>query len=136
MPHIARLLLLAAALGLPDPAAGQGVDWARYADVETLEVLTTDEDGAPRATTVWLLVQDGEAYLRTGGTTWGGNVGRDPEIALRTGDQEIPVRAEILTDPATRERVANGFREKYGFMDRVAGLFRFGDTRIMRLVPR
>ncbi len=136
MPRFARLLVLATALGLPAQAAGQEVDWARYADVGTLEVLTTDEDGAPRATTVWLLVQDGAAYLRTGGTTWGGNLERDPDIALRSADGEIPVRAELVSDPAIRERVVGGFREKYGFSDRLAGLFRFGDTRIIRLLPR
>jgi hypothetical protein len=136
MPRLVRLLALAAGLGLPALAAAQGVDWSRYAAVDTVEVLTHDADGAPRATTVWLLVQDGEAFVRTGNTTWGGNVERDPAIALRIGDEEIPVRAAFVSDPATRERVEQGFREKYGFTDRLAGLIRLGEPKIMRLAPR
>jgi hypothetical protein len=136
MPRPVPLLVLALALGLPALAAAQAVDWSRYADVDTVEVLTRDADGEARVTTVWLLVQDGEAFLRTGSTTWGGNVERHPDIALRIGAEEVPVRAEFVRDPATRERVARGFREKYGFWDRLAGLVRFGDTKILRLTPR
>ena len=33
-------------------------------------------------------------------------------------------------------RVQAAFREKYGFSDRLAGLFHFGGARIMRMVPR
>ena len=33
-------------------------------------------------------------------------------------------------------RVETAFREKHGFSDRMAGLFRFGGARVMRLVAR
>ena len=132
---LAALLLLVPALGLAGPASAQ-LDWSRYAEVDTVEVLTIDEDGEARATTVWLLVLEGEAYLRTSDTTWGGNVQRNPEIALRIDEEEIPVRAAFVSDPDARARVTRGFREKYGFMDRLTDLFRSRDPKIMRLAPR
>lgn len=133
-PQVALLVLLPA-LGLAGPAAAE-LDWSRYAEVDTVEVLTTDEDGEARATTVWLLVLEGQAFLRTSDTTWGGNVERNPKISLRIAEEEIPVRAAFVSDPDTRAQVTRGFRQKYGFMDRLTDLIRSSDPTIMRLEPR
>ena len=111
-------------------------DWDAVADVETVEVLTTDEDGSTRETTVWLLVQDGEAYLRTGHTHWGDNVARSGSLILRIGDEEIPVRVEFIEDEAMRERLTQGFREKYGWSDAMIGWIRGSHPRLMHLVAR
>ena len=58
--------------------AGEPPDWSAVADVDTVSVTTTNPDGSLRYTTVWLVVVDGRGYLRTGNTTWGENVDRDP----------------------------------------------------------
>jgi hypothetical protein len=101
-----------------------------------VEIVTRDEDGAPRETKIWLVVVDGEGYIRTGGTRWWGNVERDPDVTLRVAGVEHPLRAELVTDEALLARVVASFRTKYGFSDRMAGLVRFGDTHVMRLERR
>jgi hypothetical protein len=136
MNRVHRVLACIGVLWIPIAAFGQSVDWTERADVERLEVLTTDEDGEARETTIWLLVLDGNAYIRTSNTRWGRNALRDPEIALRIGDEEIPVRVELVSDEATRERIQQGFREKYGFMDRLTGLYRSSDPKIMHATAR
>jgi hypothetical protein len=129
--RIAPLLLL-----LASPALAEVPDWVTVADADTVQVVTDDEDGSRRDTTVWLLVLDGQGYIRTGGTRWGANLQRDPQLELRVGDTSYPLRAEFVEDEPLRERVEAGFREKYGFSDAVIGLFRGGEPLIMRLRPR
>ena len=131
-PSILLLALLMAAL----PAAAAAPDWNALKDVETVEIVTTDEDGSSRDTTIWLAVVDGQGYIRTGNSTWKGNIERNPDVSLRVEDTEYPVRAEFVSDAALKERVAQTLREKYGFSDSFIDIFRIGEPNIMRLVPR
>ena len=63
--------------------------------------MTSKEDGSERETKVWLVVVDGQGYIRTSqGTTWGGNVERNPDIALRIEGSEYPLRAVFVEDAA------------------------------------
>ena len=110
--------------------------WNEVAEVGTVEVLTVDEDGSTRETTVWLAVVDGQGYLRIGGTRWGGNLSRDPQLVLRIEEREYALRTEATEDEALRERITATFREKYGFWDAVIGLIRSDHPMIMRLLPR
>ena len=120
----------------PEASAGAPLDWQRYADERTVEVVTRDEDESDRVTTIWIVVVDGQAYIRTGGTHWGDNLERDRRLVLRVASDELPLRVEFVADPATREAVIAAFRAKYGLMDRLIAVFRSGTPRIMRLVPR
>jgi hypothetical protein len=134
----ARVLLGAVACLLGALAAGAAeLDWNSVADVEEARVLTTNQDGTPRETTIWLAVLDGRGYIRTSGsTTWGDNVERNPDIALRIGDTEHPLRASFVEDEALRARVVAAFREKYGRLDGLLNVFRGSKPRIMQLDPR
>jgi len=112
-------------------------DWNSVADVEEVRVLTTNQDGTPRETTIWLAVVDGQGYIRTSGwTTWGDNVVRNPDIALRIGDTEHLLRASFVEDEALRERIVATFREKYGRFDGFVNILRGSKPPIMRLDPR
>jgi hypothetical protein len=132
------MLLGVAACLLGAVAAGAAeVDWNAVADVEEVEVVTTNEDGTPRATTIWLIVVDGQGYIRTSGwTRWGGNVERNPDIALRIGDAEHLLRASFVEDEELRARIVAAFREKYGRFDGFLNVFRGSNPPIMRLDPR
>ena len=136
-PDLAIGLIAAASLlfaATPAPAAD--IDWAAVADVETVHVLTTDDDGDARATKIWLVVLDGHGYIRTSRrSTWGKNVARDPDIALRIGDAEYPVRATFIVDEAERARIVAAFEEKYG-SNPILNFLRGSDPPIMRLDPR
>ncbi len=132
---LARGVVLAFALGFASSAEAAMPDWSKWADLQTVEVISVDQGGRPRTTTVWIVVVDGQPYLRTGGTTWGGNVEREGKLKLKGGPGEYELRVEKVTDPSIQEKVMAAFRAKYGAWDRVSGLIRFGVSRIFRLSP-
>src|SRR5512134_2485053 len=76
--HLWLCALLSALVA--NAATATAPDWNAVAAVDTVEVVTTDEDGALRETTVWLAVVDGQGYVRTSDTSWGGNLVRNPEL--------------------------------------------------------
>jgi len=126
----------AASLLFAATSAAADIDWAAVADVDTVHVLTTDDDGDARTTKIWLVVLDGHGYIRTSRrTTWGKNVARDPDIALRIGDTDYPVRATFIVDEAERARIVAAFEEKYG-SNPILNFIRGDDPPIMRLDPR
>jgi len=128
--------ILVAALLASAPARASAPDWNAAAGVQTVEIVTANEDGTPRETTIWLAVVDGQGYIRTGHTHWEGNIERNPDVVLRIEKAEYPVRAEFVQDAALRARIEQVFREKYGLSDEFIGFFRSGDPKIMHLAPR
>lgn len=130
------VLTLAMMLSLAFAAEAQQPEWNAVADTQTVEVLTEDEDGSLRVTTVWLLVQDGEGYLRTGGTRWGDNIVRSGKLTLRIGESEYPLGVEFEEDDDRRVRITQGFREKYGWSDGLIGWIRGNHPKHMRLVAQ
>jgi hypothetical protein len=117
--------ILLAALFASAPARASAPDWSAAAGVQTVEIVTTNEDGTPRDTTIWLAVVDGQ-----------GNIERNPEVVLRIEKAEYPLRAEFVEDAPLRARIEQVFREKYGFSDAFIGMFRSGEPKIMKLAPR
>jgi hypothetical protein len=137
MPRLSQMASIACAASLlAGPALAEVPDWDAVAEVQEVQVLTHDEDGEERDTTVWLSVVDGQGYIRTGGTRWGDNVVRDPEIVLEIEGREYPLRVEFVEDDALRERIGAAFREKYGWFDGFMQIFRGSRPKIMRLLPR
>lgn len=133
-PHRA-LAPLCCVLALASAAAA-GPDWEAVADVEHVWAITTDADGDARETKVWLAVVDGQGFLRTGGSRWGENLQRAPQLRLRIEGVEYPLRADFIEDEDFRARIEAAFREKYGWSDAFVGLMRFGRPKIMHMAPR
>ncbi len=135
-PRLRRLLLCALLLAfIATPAAAAAPDWNAAAEVDTVEIVTADEDGSARETTIWLAVVDGHGYIRTSDTSWGANIVRNPEVTLRIGESEYPLRVEFVEDDALRARIEQTFRAKYGFSDSWIAMFRSERPKIMRLQP-
>ena len=131
------VLFLFVLLTPPTGARGEEpIDWDSHAEEQTVTVVTADEDGSARETTVWLAVLDGQGYIRTGGTGWGGDIERNQDVALRIGETELLLRVEYVTDEAQRDAVKAVFREKYGFSDWLMSPLRGSNPKIMRLNPR
>lgn len=123
IPWIATALLVAASPALAS-------DWADWSQLDTISVLTVGDDGAEQDTTIWIVVVDGTAYIRTSESSpWGNAVEGAETIGVRVGEERRAVHATAISDASTRERVTAGFREKYGFSDALIGLFR-GEARI------
>ena len=135
-----RAILLLVLFILLTPVTGaqgeEAIEWDRYSEEGTVEVVSTNEDGSARVTKVWLAVADGQGYIRTGKTRWGGNVERNPEVALRIGETELPLRAEFVTDPVERDAVKAALRAKHGFSDWILSPIRGKNPKIMRLISR
>lgn len=130
------ILLGALALGLAAPATAGAPDWNAVAAVDTVEIVTADEDGTPRETTIWLAVVDGQGYIRTSNTRWAENIARNPDVVLRIEGTEYPLRVEYIEDEALRARVHQTFRDKHGFSDAFISVFRSSHPKIMRLNER
>lgn len=128
---IASLVL---ALALASVSHAAAPEWSELADLETVEVISSDEDGGQRLTTVWIVVLDHQAYVRTAGTTWGDNVEREGTLRLRVPQGEYTLRAEKVLSESEKHQVVAAFREKYGTTDAVMEIFRFGETRVFRLL--
>ena len=104
-------------------ASAAELDWETANEHSVIELITVDPDGDVRETKVWMAVFDGRGYVRTNDSRWFQNIERDPDLTLRLDDGDYPIRAEVRTDPALRERVDDVFREKYGWQVRVMEVF-------------
>jgi hypothetical protein len=130
-----RIASLIAALLVLTSSPALGLDWNAHKDADTVVIVTTDEDGAARDTTIWLCVSNGQGYVRGGGGHWVTNAQRAGAVTLRIGASELALTATRVTDAAEIARVAAGLRAKYGFSDTLATLIR-GEPTIFRLTPR
>jgi hypothetical protein len=135
-----RLALVLASLALCTASLAYGaepLDWNAVAAEDTIEIVTHDADGDVRETTVWVGVVDGVGYVRTTGSRWLENIGRDPNVLVRVGGGEYALRAEPSDDAALRARVNEVFRAKYGFTDRMLSWFgNDGGKACLALKPR
>ena len=135
----AMLLLAVAALSMvvAQPAASSSPDWQAVSEVEEIQVLTAASEGELRETTIWLVVLDGRAFIRTSSRSgWGDDIERNSEIALRIEGEEYLVGATFIEDEDLRERVTAAFREKYGWSDGMISIFRGSTPRIMLVESR
>ena len=123
-----------AVLAASGAAAAQ--DWGAIGATDVVVVVTRNQDGSERETKVWIIEVDDRAYIRTAATRWYGNVERETDIVLRVGEDELPLRAVLVTDALLAEQVEAAFREKHGFWDAFMEIFRFGEPHVMRLEPR
>jgi len=131
---------LAALNALPAGAASPLPDWKNFADLDTIQVVTRDDDEEHtlRETTIWLAVYEGQGYIRTGATTWGANVRREPNVVVRMGGANYELRATPIPEGEVYDAVKQTLRDKYGFMDSAMSIFRGigGTPTIMRLDGR
>jgi hypothetical protein len=115
-------------------------DWGAAESSVEISVHTTNADGSTRATTIWIAVLEGEAFVRTSGTAWERNIRRDPHAVLTIAGHTRTVTIEPVRDGALIDRVQAQFRAKYGTTaDRMARFVRLvlgGGSRIYRVTDR
>lgn len=119
-------------LGTAAPAPA-GWDAQAYRDLGTLELLTVGPEEGEHWSTVWLVVLDGDVYVRLG-TRAAGRMEKNatsPFVKMRIGGEEFGrVRAEAV--PEMAERVAEAMADKY-WSDVLVRFFSHPLT--MRLTP-
>ena len=139
----ARSIALAFAISFAIAAtahAANSPDWPSVASIETIQIRTTDADGSPRERTIWLLVHDGQGYIRAGATSkWDANVDTEPDVSVQIGDVWYDMHATRIPEGGLLyDAVMAGMREKYGLQDMLISPLRAlgGSPRVLRLDPR
>ncbi len=131
-PVVWTAILLAAG----GPLRAAELDAQRCQDTSVVQILTDDEDGARRDTSVWIACFDGHGYVRTNDSRWLANIRRGSRVALRIAGDELAIAASEPNDAALAARVEEHFKEKYGFMQRVASALRFREPTVLELTAR
>jgi len=104
---------------------------------EVVVLRTVDAAGAPHETRLWIVDDDGRAWLRAGSeqARWYQLLRERPEVEVVRGDQVLVVRAR--PEPDARARINELMRAKYGWADVYIGaLFDRSDAIPIRLAPR
>jgi hypothetical protein len=119
-----------------NPARAEFPDWNRFVEVQTIDVLTFDEDGELRETPVWFVLLNSEPYLRTNDSRWLANLRRDPNLRVRIKETVYEAQAEEIPGREILEKVDIASSLKYGLQERLIHLFRISSPQIIRLFPR
>jgi hypothetical protein len=91
-------------------------DLARLAAAQEVEIETQPPDGPPHRTTIWIVVDGEEAFIRSyrGPTArWYREALANPAVAVHAGDRRLAATAIAATDPDSIERVSAGLWAKY-----------------------
>lgn len=91
---------------------------------EVVTVITSDERGIDYETSLWVVDDAGQAWLRAGSTdsTWYQRLRRNPEIRMERGGEEREY--EAVPVPEKTGRINELMARKYGVADRIVGLIR------------
>jgi hypothetical protein len=136
---MALAALLGLALAGPARAASAPPVWEDLADIDTIQIRTTDVEGDPVDRTIWLLVLDGQGYIRAGGSSrWDANIDAHPDVSAQIDGIWYDLRAKRIPEGPLYDQVMQGMRDKYGFPDMVLTPLRAlgGAPRILRLDSR
>lgn len=138
------VLLMTACSGTGTPAR-HPVDWSVIGHHQMILVVTSDPEGGPRTTRLWIVAVDESGYLRSSDTAWSRDLERDPEFSLIADAVSYPVSAtRVPYETREHARVMAGFAEKYGLLGRTVLRFysligRYSgpsDAKIFRLTAR
>jgi hypothetical protein len=91
-------------------------DLARLAAAEEVEIETQAPDAETRRTVIWVVVDDGNVFIRTykgPNTRWYRDALANPAVAIHVDGRRLPATAIPATDPDSIERTSSGFRHKY-----------------------
>jgi hypothetical protein len=122
-----------AAVARADEKAVPGWDPAMFRDVSTIKIMTTEPDVGVHWSNLWVVVIDGQPYVRLGDRSYG-RIQRNttsPYVKLKVADKEFDkVKVEEMLD--MKDKVAAAMADKY-WMDI---LIRFeSHPMVARLVP-
>jgi hypothetical protein len=91
-------------------------DLARLEAAEEVEIETQAPDEPARRTVVWVVVDDGEVFIRTykgPDSRWYRDALANPAVAIHVDGRRLPATAIPATDPDSIERTNSGFLHKY-----------------------
>jgi hypothetical protein len=83
---------------------------------EEIEIETQAPGAEVRRTTIWLVVDDDNVFVRTykgPNSRWYRDALANPAVAIHVDGRRLPATAIPATDPDSIERTSAGFRRKY-----------------------
>jgi hypothetical protein len=83
---------------------------------EEVEIETQAPDKPARRTVIWVVVDEGEAFIRTArgpDSRWYRDIEANPAVAVHVGHRRITATAIPATDPDSIERTSAGYLRKY-----------------------
>ena len=100
--------------------AGPGLDPATLANLEEsieVDMVTPRRDGSLSRRPIWVVVVDGDAYVRSyrgESGAWYRRARADGRATIGVDGRAIEVGVEPVSDDGTNHRVSDAFRAKYG----------------------
>ena len=91
-------------------------DLANLDHVEEVEIETQAPGEAARRTVIWVVVDDGNVFIRTfkgPKSRWYRDAQANPAVAIHLDGRRLPATAIPATDPDSIERTSKGFLRKY-----------------------
>ena len=86
------------------------------AGTDEVDIETQAPGGPVHRTTIWVVVDDGEAFIRTykgPDSRWYREAVANPAVGIYVGGRRLASTAIPASDPDSIERVSAGFRRKY-----------------------
>jgi hypothetical protein len=108
------LLIAFAVLARADGKAVPGWDSAMFSDASTIKVMTTEPDVGEHWSNLWVVVIDGQEYVRLGDRAYG-RIQRNttsPYVKLKVKDKEFD-RVKVEEMPHMKEKVGAAMADKY-----------------------
>ncbi len=106
---------------------------------EVVVLVTRGLDGAAHQTSLWIVEDGGQLWLRSGNPTssWLARLRNDPDVELARAGERTAYRAVPVETTGARDRVNALMAEKYGTSDDLVAWFGdMSDSVPIRLDPR
>ena len=103
-----------AAAARADDSAVQGWDPATFRDASTIKIMTTEPDAGEHWFNLWVVVIDGQPYVRLGDRSYGRiqKNSTSPYAKLKVADQEFD-KVKVEETPDMKDKVAAAMADKY-----------------------
>ena len=91
-------------------------DLALLEERAEVDIETRSPDSDPHRATIWVVVDDGQAYIRSfkgESARWYREAVENSSVAVLVDGRRIPATAIPATDPDSIERASRGFERKY-----------------------
>jgi predicted DNA-binding protein (MmcQ/YjbR family) len=109
---ILSIALVAAARS--DDKAVPGWDPTVFRDASTIKIMTTEPDAGEHWSNLWVVVVDGQPYIRLGDRSYGRiqKNSTSPYVKLKVADKEFD-KVKVEETPDMKEKVAAAMADKY-----------------------
>ena len=103
-------------MGYPHPMRFEPAELALLDATEEIDIETARPDGAAHRTTIWIVVDGDDAFIRSvngASARWYREATANPAVTIHAGDRALAAQAIAAADPDAVGRVNDALRRKY-----------------------